>query len=189
MQSFSQKAHDGWRRRRDDCSGQAFVEFVFVVIILAVMLFGLIDFGRAIYERQVITSLSREGANLAARGSGNSTEDRLTNAVDAVIASSLPLDFNAKGRVTVSAVTASNSQFFVLHQVSKGGMPANDAVSHLRTGTGEFGTMPVTTTPQIPQDGQIVYVTEIFYSFAPITPVGKLLNLAASTPLYDAAYF
>ena len=52
-------------------SGQALVEFLFVVVILMVMLFGMIDFCRAISTWQVMVNVSREGSNLAARGSGS----------------------------------------------------------------------------------------------------------------------
>ena len=59
------------RIRRRSESGQAFIEFTFVVLMLIIMLFGLIDFGRAIYEHEVLTNLSREGARLAlGRGRG-----------------------------------------------------------------------------------------------------------------------
>lgn len=179
-----------FKRRSVDCSGQAFIEFAFVAIILVLMMFGLIDFGRAIYERQVITNVSREGSNLAARGSGSSTDDIMTNAANAVIASASPLNINTKGRVIISTVTkTSGGQFRVLNQVSKGGLATNSVTSHLRTGTGTFASMPVTTSPQIPQTNQTMFVTEVFYSFVPITPVGKLLKITLPSQLYDAAYF
>src|SRR5689334_6984144 len=50
------------------CSGQALVEFALISLVLITLLFGLIDFGRAILVRQVMVNLSREGANLASRG-------------------------------------------------------------------------------------------------------------------------
>ena len=79
-------------------SGQALVEFTFVAIILLLMIFGLIDFCRAISVRQVITSLSREGSNLASRNTS------LSNAVDAVIAAANPLNITTSGRVIITSV-------------------------------------------------------------------------------------
>jgi Flp pilus assembly protein TadG len=187
MRNIFQNGRCHLRRWQSDCTGQATVELAFIIIMLLVMMFGLIDFGRAIYERQVITNIAREGSNLAFRGVGDSPEETVTNAVNAVIASASPLNINTKGRVIISAVVKSNTLFRVTIQLSKG---ANiTATSKLRSGIGTLATMPVTTTPQIPQANKTMYVTEVFYNFVPITPVGKLLKLAFPTQLYDVAYF
>ncbi len=176
------------RRWRSDCTGQATVELTFIIIMLLVMMFGLIDFGRAIYERQVITNIAREGSNLAFRGVGDSPEETITNAVNAVIASASPLNINTKGYVIISAVIRNGGSFTVTSQVYKGGLSPAPS-SKLRKNPGSFPSMPVTTTPQIPLANKTVYVTEVFYKFVPITPVGKLLKLAFPAQLYDVAYF
>ena len=42
----------------------------------------------------------------------------------------------------------------------------------------------------IPQPGATVYVTEIFNTFSPITPIGTLAKMHnASSTLYDVAFF
>ena len=161
------------------------IEFALIVMVLAVMLFGVIDFSRAIYERQVIINLTREGSNLAARGVGDSPAESVSNAVTAVIAAANPLNLNTKGRVIISAVVNSNGIFRVTTQLSKGGITAT---SKVRTGTGVPATMPA-TNPVIPRPNQTTYVTEVFYNFVPITPVGKLLKIILPSQLYDAAYF
>ncbi|MEI6085327.1 MAG: TadE family protein [Verrucomicrobiota bacterium] len=172
-------------RRWSGRSGQAMIEFALITMMLVVLLFGVIDFSRAIYERQVITSLTREGSNLAARGAGNSAAESITNAVDAVIASANPLKINTKGRVVISAVLNSNGIFRVTAQLSKGGI---NVISKVRTGPGVPSTMPA-TNPVIPRQNQTTYVTEVFYNFVPITPVGKLLKIILPTQFYDVAYF
>src|SRR5579859_3409732 len=98
------RMHSKWLSRGRDQSGQALVEFMFVGFILLFMLFAMIDFCRAISTRQVIINLSREGSNEAARGSGDTVDATISNAIAAVIAGANPLNINTKGRVIITAV-------------------------------------------------------------------------------------
>jgi hypothetical protein len=47
-------------------AGQTLVEFALVLPILLVMIFGLVDFGRAFYTWLLVTNAAREGARTAA---------------------------------------------------------------------------------------------------------------------------
>jgi Flp pilus assembly protein TadG len=42
--------------------GQSLVEFVLILPVLLILLFGIIEFGLLLYNKQVITNASREGA-------------------------------------------------------------------------------------------------------------------------------
>ena len=56
-----------FRRGRDDRErGQALVEFSMVMPIMLLLLFSLVDFGRAFYSWLLITNAAREGARVAA---------------------------------------------------------------------------------------------------------------------------
>ena len=39
------------------------------------------------------------------------------------------------------------------------------------------------------QPGKTVYITEVFYSYQPITPIGSLLGIVMPSTLYEVAYF
>lgn len=160
-------------------AGTALVEFVFVVMILVAMTFGVIDFCRVISTRQVMINLTREGSNLASRSTP------ITNTVNAIMASAAPLKIDTKGRIIVTAVLNNNGKLEISDQLSKGGVAAT---SKIGTGVKKLAKMPPTTIP-VPRSGQKVYVTELFYSFQPITPIGKILNLVLPTQLYEVAYF
>jgi Flp pilus assembly protein TadG len=163
-------------------SGQALIEFMFVAMILLATLFGMIDFCRAISTRQVLTNLSREGSNLASRGTD------ISNAVDAVILAASPLNITSSGLVIITAVTNSNSVFKITDQLAKGGL--SSASSKIGTGIGTVVTTNMPNTPQaIPQLNQTVYVTEVYYEYKAATPIGKLLGFTLPTKLYDVAYF
>lgn len=162
-------------------SGQALVEFAISFVMLLTLLFGLIDFGRAIYTRQIMVNLSREAANLASRGTS------LSNTFDAVRTSALPLDIDTKGYVILSVIFRdTNSVAVVTNQLAGGGLQTGSRVA-----AGGVGTTPVlpATNPALPLPKQMLYVAEIYYGFAPVTPVGRLLNLALPSKLYDVAYF
>jgi len=183
-------------------SGQALVEFMFVGFILLFMLFGMIDFCRAISTRQILINLSREGANEAARGNGDTVDATISNAVAAVISGASPLNINANGRVIISAVFNSNGTYRITNQVSEGStITASSKIGVLNaTGTGAAGggvVMPFlsTTSNAIPQSNQTAYVAEVFYTFQAATPLGNAVvgtimhGFTVTNQLYDVAYF
>ncbi|MBI5949804.1 MAG: pilus assembly protein [Chloroflexi bacterium] len=53
----------GWR---ETDAGQSLTEFAMILPIMLVLLFGLVDFGRAFYSWLVITNAAREGARAGA---------------------------------------------------------------------------------------------------------------------------
>jgi Flp pilus assembly protein TadG len=168
-----------------DRSGQAFVEFAFAVMILVVLLFGLIDFSRFLTTRQTLINVSREGSNLSLR------QTSLSNAVAAVIASASPLTIGntgsgPKGRVIITEVTSISNGNRITDQYAQGGLTT--ASSKIGTGINSPATMPAGVTG-IPLPGDKVYITEVYYTFSPVTPIGKLVNIALPTQFYDVAYF
>ena len=58
-----------WNARRD--RGAAAVEFALLLPVLLLLVFGLIDFGRALNAQITLTQVAREGARLAALGQSN----------------------------------------------------------------------------------------------------------------------
>jgi Flp pilus assembly protein TadG len=170
-------------------SGQALVEFMFVAMMLMVLLFGMIDFCRALSTWQVMVNISREGSNLAARGAGDTTAATISNALATVITNAIPLNINAHGEVIITAVYNSNGTFVVSNQISEGAL--NTASTVAPGGVGSTPTMPILASAQgtFPQPNQTVFVTEVYYSYSPVTPVGKLVGFSLPTTMYDAAYF
>jgi len=167
-----------WRWLRQE-SGQALVEFAAVAMMMTVLALGVVDFSRAIYQRQVLSHLSREGSNLASRGA-----DLATTATQ-VVADSSPLNLGTRGCVIVTSVQNSGGKNSVIDQASRCAISASSRIGSVG---GKTVTLPV-TSPVIPQPNQTVYITEVFYSYAPITPVGTLLKIALPSQLYDVAYF
>jgi hypothetical protein len=163
-------------------SGQALLEFMFVVLMLIGLLFAVIDFGRVIYERQVLINLSREGANLVSRFANP------TNALNAIIQSDDIQDFSSRGSIIISALMFNPTNNTVEVRAQYG--PAGGLSARSRIGQeGGRAKLPANPIMTIPQPEQTLYAVEVFYSFQPVTPVGQLLNFALPTELYDVAFF
>ena len=160
-------------------SGQALVEFAAVGFLLLMLVFGLIDFSRAIYDQQVMKGLTRQGSNLASRGTD------LTTSASSVIAGAAPLNLNNSGRVIVTSVANVNGFYKITGQVSAGGIAV---ASKIGQGVGNPATVPPAAAP-ILQLNQTIYITEVFYSYQAVTPVGKLVSVRMPSTLYDVAYF
>ena len=154
---------------------------------MLVLLFALIDFGRMIYEKQIMVNISREGANLASRGNGNTQLQIMSNAVVMrVIQSGSPLDLDSNmGEVIISAVNNSNNIVMVTAQIAQGGFSAPSKIGQV----GQIANMPDTGTITLPAPNQTIYVSEVFYTYVPITPLFKLMNFSIPSTNYDVAYF
>lgn len=170
-------------------SGQALVEFMLVMMILMVLLFGMIDFCRAISTWQAMVNISREASNLAARGSGDTTDAVISNALGTVISNAVPLNINAKGQVIITAVLNTGSAFLITDQISEGALGYSSKIGSLSNNASMPLLEKATDTGAIPQPNQTMFVTEVFYSYRPVTPLGKLLSFNMPTNLYDVAYF
>ena len=159
-------------------AGQALAEMAYISLILLVLVFGLIDFGRAIMARQIIVNVSREAANLASRGTA------LTNVLAAVEDSAKPLNIRGNGYIILTVVSRDDSGLAtIVDQQAVGGAPKQSKVG---TGKGSSATLP---TEDLPGPHQTLVAAEVFYRYSPLTPVGKLLGIGSSSQLYDVAYF
>ncbi len=169
-------------------SGQAAVEFALIAALMLVLFCMLVDFSRAIHDVQVMASLSREGSNLASRGT------TLSASANAVVAGDSPLNLSSNGEVIVTSVTNTTT-----NNGRKGATTylINDQQhAGLNTQTSKVGSLNAPTTVTLPPSvaqmllpGQTTYVTEVFYSYQPVTPIHNLLKLVMPSTLYQVAYF
>jgi Flp pilus assembly protein TadG len=160
-------------------AGQAAVEFALIAGLMLVLVCMVIDLSRAIHDEQLMSSLSRQGSNLASRGT------TLSDSAAAVLGASASLDLGDSGEVILTSVTNINHVYTITDQFSEGGISQSSKVG---TGVGTTATMPTSAASAL-QLGQTLYVTEIFYSYRPITPIQNLLKILMPSTLYQVAYF
>jgi TadE-like protein len=172
-------------------SGQAAAELAVVMLLMIPLLCASIDFGRAFYQLQILSELSRQGSSLALRGEGTTSCDTLCTAGTDLIAGSSGLNLSSNGTVIISSLSQPNvvtgvgpsgTGYKITEQwISSGGLGKASKI-----GTTGQTNRTITGAPGL-EDGQLMYVTEIFYSFTPITPLGRKVGMP--TTLYDVAYF
>ena len=165
------------------------VEFSLLFLVMALLAFGLIDFCTALYEKQLIVNLTREGANLSARGTGISPEDIMTNALNAVIQEATPLNLSTNstsGLLILTAASNTNnalSGFYISQQLKSGRLAGT---SKIGASVGSHAVLPNTI---VAQSGHTIYIAEIYYKFNAPIPLQKLLPFTLPTQFYDVAYF
>jgi Flp pilus assembly protein TadG len=160
-------------------SGQAMLEFAIIASLVIVIVFAIVDFGRALNQMQVMVDLTRQGSNLASRGTS------LTDSANAVVAGDAPLNLNTSGEVIITSVTNNASGNVITGQVAAG---ATSQASRIGTGVGTTASVP-TAAAQMLQPGQTIYITEVFYNYQPITPIASLLHIVMPNTFYQVAYF
>lgn len=178
-------------RFKRDQSAQAILEMAFILPILCVMVLGVVDYSRAIYDTEEITNLAGEGASLASRGS------TLQEAANAVIADS-DLNMASYGCAIVTSVdNPSSGTYQVSGQASSS--TCNSAKSQVGCVQGTPGCKNNNATvPTAVQNvfasapsGYTVYVTEVYYNFNAATGLGSFLHGSGMLPsqMYAIAYY
>jgi Flp pilus assembly protein TadG len=178
--------------------GVVAVEFALLLPMLLMLLFGMMDAGRALQANIIITNISREGANLVARGTAP-LETSSQDVIYALMASAPPLNVNQQGMIYITrvmgVVTAGVSRSVVLDQyrwddaVRNLGFRVNgyqpDSKAYDCTAWDGSHCISVNSLLRPPspimngtlQDGEVVYVVETFYRY------DMLLSIKATAAL------
>jgi len=170
--------------RASDERGIAALELALILPILLVLAFAVIDLGRFIQARLVITNVSREGGSLASRPDMD-VMSYYTDLLTMLMSASSGLDLGgADGKIYIwkirSGTTASNPNPFIDLAVStnRGGLSVGSSIGTGKPNLGLSVTLynhlvfkPVQATADIGE----VTVVEVFYKYTPITPILKFV--------------
>jgi Flp pilus assembly protein TadG len=183
--------------------GQSLVEFSLVLPVVTVMALGVVELSYALLDSHIVTKLSREGSNLTSR------DVTLADAVTALRSmSNPPVNFATRSTVILSVIkrgdttgTTNYGKDILVQQYKYGAIAATSKLS--TRGTVTFGAAPdyraanpdnnsnlqLTNLPSnLLSDGGILYVTEIFSTHTPITPLDRF-GISVPGTLYSIAYF
>jgi hypothetical protein len=170
--------------------GIAALELALILPILLVLVFGIIDFGRLIRARLIVTNVSREGGSMVSR-SFKLGNDLLTM----LQSSGTPLDLNGSGRIYVSKIKAGtsttpnpyidpNSSWSAGSLVFSSVIYDGGASYYLGLSRALYNHLvfnPVNQTSDIAE----VWVVEVYYKYKPITPLPNFITGILVTPGYD----
>lgn len=201
---------------RRHAAGLASVEFALLAPILIVLLFALIDVARAIQANMILINLSREAANLSARGK-LALSDNSQVIIGQVAASAPPLNMNQRGMIYITRImgsgTGSASRSLVLEQYRwddsvnnrgfrvSGYAPASKVWTCSNWASGTAGTCVVPSGSNAPAvslmsgnlaDGEVIYVVETFYKFDMlfgVIKIGTVGTTAVGPNLYSMTVF
>jgi Flp pilus assembly protein TadG len=166
--------------------GLAAVEFALLLPILLMLLFGMIDACRVLQANIIVVNISREGANLVARGS-TPVETGSQDIIYALMASAPPLNVKQQGMVYITrvmgVVTDNVSKSVVIDQYRwddavrgigyrvSGYLPASRIYSCPAWNAGTCSGISSSNRPAVDMmsgqldDGEVVYVVETFYKY------------------------
>ena len=193
--------------------GLAAVEFALLLPVLLLLLFGMIDAGRALQANIIMTNIGREGANLVARGN-TQLETGSQDIIYALMASAPPLNVNQQGMVYITrvmgVVSGGVSRSVVLDQYrwddpernlgfrASGYAPASKVYGCTSWTAGLCSSVSSKSRPAAAAmegklgDGEVVYVVETFYRFDMLLASYTVNNLGLSTfgpDLYSLTIF
>jgi hypothetical protein len=171
--------------------GIAALELALILPILLILVFGIIDFGRLIRARLIVTNVSREGGSMASR-SFKSGDDLLTM----LQSSGAPLDLNGLGKIYISRIRmgkslgSPNPYIDLPSSVSKGNLGVSSAIGsglpRLGLSDALYQHLKFEGPPQNTSDISEVWVVQVYYKYKPITPLPNFITGILVTPGIDS---
>jgi hypothetical protein len=137
---------------------------------------GMIEIGNALAVSHTLSRLSREGANIASRGTN------LDTVLTVVATNGVDIRLGQRGGSVVSRIGVSADGLEILDQVASPGFVDSSRL-------GAIGSNPVSFASYGLESGNTHYVVEIFYRYQPITPFARLFESALPDPIYERAVF
>ncbi len=140
------------------------------------MAFATIEFGNAYSIVHTMASLSREGANIAARGTS------LDTTLSVVTNNGGDISLASFGGTVVTRVQVQGGTAMVVNQVASPGYIGTSRI-------GTVGNPAQGVSAWGLSNGQDVYEVEIFYRYTELTPLGNLIGPALPDTLYERTVF
>lgn len=156
--------------------GAELVELVIVMPILLILAFGVLELGNAIDKAHGMSTLSREGANIAVRGTPLDTVAAVT------MANGASIGLETRGGTIVSRILVEGGLPKVKEQVASSGYAGRSRIGEPNTVVDQYGGVGLA-------DGQQLFAVEVFYDHREVTPLSRLMGPIIPDTMYDASVF
>lgn len=164
---------------RSSRKGQAIVETVLIAPLLLLILLGLIETGNSLSIKHKMAVLSREGANIASRGTS------LAETLNVLMASGDEIKLRENGGIIVTRIIVIDGDPVVDSRVAS---PGYEASSRLWNPGGEDSVVaPLQAINLV--EGQVLHAVEITFDYEALTPVGGFMPEGWTDEVYERAIF
>jgi hypothetical protein len=160
--------------KRDE--GVELVELVIVLPFLLIMSFGILELGNALDKAHGMSTLSREGANIAVRGTALDTVAAVT------MSNGVSIGLDVRGGTIVSRILVEGGVPTLKEQVATSGYDGLSRVGMVDSTVASFSTAGLV-------DGQQLFAVEIFYDHQKVTPLSRVLGPIVPDTMYDVSVF
>jgi hypothetical protein len=159
--------------------GAAFLELAIILPFLVLMAFGVFDYSRAIHAKNIITNMSREGANLAARSSIAKTD-----IMNAIAYTGQPLDMNTNGMIYITVVRGNQEGGSVVPRIESQYGWKGKTTPPSKIGSSVGGVANNLSSLNL-SSGEIANVVEVFYRYRSVF----FNNLGLDKQIYSMSVF
>ncbi len=159
---------------RDD--GAELVELVIVLPFLLIMSFGILELGNALDKAHGMSTLSREAANIAVRGTDLDTVAAVT------MSNGVSIGLDVRGGTIVSRILVEGGVPTLKEQVASSGYGGLSRVGQVDSTVSKYAGAGLV-------DGQQLFAVEIFYDHQKVTPLSRILGPVIPDTMYDVSVF
>ena len=157
-------------------SGQELAETAMILPFLLMVALGIVEFGSIFATSHTLTSLGREGANIAARGAPLDTVNAL------MLENGAQIDLTGHGGSITSRVVVVDSVATIQDQRTTDTYAGQSRL-------GILGEPAAGLDLLARSEGASFYVVELFYVYDDRTPLGSILTVTIPDTLYSRAIF
>ena len=152
------------------------MELVLVLPVLLTLTFGILELGTLLDRSHSITGLSREGANLAARGAS------LDSVLLVTVLNGRAIGLDDGGGVVASRIDVQGGVPMITAQLASPGYVGQSRIGALGSPADDLVGQGLT-------NARTYYMVEVFAPYHPFTPLEGFVDSIVPDTLYDRSLF